>query len=222
MNPIRIQQDTLSDSMEMYLVTILRLRESREPVPLSRLAESLGVTSVSSNEMCRKLENEGFLKYQPYKGVQLTAAGENLAKHTLRRHRLWEVFLVDKLGFGYEFAHHAACQLEHATEDAVINRLEHFLDHPLVNPIGYPIPKLSSNDEISEMIQLKDLDVGHSGVISRLAVTEEASNYFSSLGFIPGVNLVVLAADSRKLLLNVNGKEVTIARDLAKSIYIYG
>ena len=80
---MNLLDENLSDSMEMYLVTIAKLRKDEEPVPLSKLAESLDVTSVSVNEMCRKLQDYGFVTYRPYKGAALTNAGEKLANHTL-------------------------------------------------------------------------------------------------------------------------------------------
>ena len=126
----------LSESMQMYLITIARLRDNGSPVPLSLLADTLSISPVSVNEMCRKLQDQGLVVYQPYKGALLTDVGDERACHILRRHRLWDVFLVDKLGFEYGEAHDIACQLEHATPDAVADRLDHYLDYPPVNPIG--------------------------------------------------------------------------------------
>ena len=118
----------LSDSMQMYLVTIARLRDNGNPVPLSLLADTLSISPVSVNEMCRKLQDQGLVVYQPYRGALLTDVGDERACHILRRHRLWEVFLVDKLGFDYDEAHNVACQLEHATPDAVADRLDPCVD----------------------------------------------------------------------------------------------
>jgi DtxR family Mn-dependent transcriptional regulator len=131
----------LTESMQMYLVTIARLRTDGQPVPLSQLADVLSISSVSVNEMCRKLQDHGLVNYRPYKGATLTQDGERRAFHILRRHRLWEVFLVDKLGFDYDQAHEIACQLEHATPNLLADRLDFFLEYPLVNPQGEPIPR---------------------------------------------------------------------------------
>jgi len=83
----------------MYLVTIARLREGDRPLPLSRLAKELSISPISANEMCRKMQDEELVVYRPYKGVSLTPEGEQRACYVLRRHRLWEVFLVRQLGF---------------------------------------------------------------------------------------------------------------------------
>ena len=97
---MKISQELLdlTENAQMYLLEIARLCEVETPVPLSRLAEELRISSSSANEMCRKLETQGFLIYQPYKGVVLTDDGQTFANYLLRRHRLWEVFLVEKLG----------------------------------------------------------------------------------------------------------------------------
>ena len=152
----------ISDSMQMYLVTIARLRTNGQPVPLSQLAETLSVSSVSVNEMCHKLQDDGLLVYRPYKGASLTKEGERRAFHILRRHRLWEVFLVDKLGFDYEQAHESACQLEHATPDQVADQLDVFLGYPTVNPQGEPIPRDRLTLRIDRGIPQKDVElIGH-------------------------------------------------------------
>ena len=109
--PVRI----ISESAQMYLVKIKRLEEEMNPVPLSFLAESLSISPVSVNEMCRKMQEQDLIDYQPYKGASLTPAGDKEALQVLRRHRLWEVFLVDHLRFSFEQAHELADALEHVT-----------------------------------------------------------------------------------------------------------
>ena len=83
-----------SESVQMYLITVYRLREQGNPVPMPLLVDEMGLTPASINEMCRKLEKEQLLNYIPYSGVNLTALGEELARDILRKHRIWEVFLV--------------------------------------------------------------------------------------------------------------------------------
>ncbi len=89
----------ISDSMQMYLVTIAREQDHQIPVPLSELSRVLSISPVSANEMCRKMQDSGMVSYLPYKGVSLTDEGEQLARSILRKHRLWEVFLVENSGW---------------------------------------------------------------------------------------------------------------------------
>lgn len=210
----------ISDSMQMYLVTIARLREHQDPVPLSRLAEALSVSSVSVNEMCRKLQEQGLLVYRPYKGVSLTPDGEHRAHYILRRHRLWEVFLVRKLGMDHGQAHQAACQLEHSTPDAVSDRLDAFLGHPTVNPEGLSIP--SSDGVVPEqtLVPLSALSAGQRGHVLGYDVGEAARAFLVRQGLHPGAVIEVMATTDESLLVLAGDGQVTLALTLAEGIQV--
>ena len=94
-----------TDSMEQYLQTVCKLSSEQSPVALSALADRLGVSSVSANEMIKKLGARGLVTYEPYKGVTLTAEGQTQALCVIRRHRLWERFLADVLGISWDRVH---------------------------------------------------------------------------------------------------------------------
>ncbi len=215
-----LPDENLSDSMEMYLVTIARLRKGDAPVPLSQLAESLDVTSVSVNEMCRKLQDYGFVIYRPYKGAALTKAGEKLANHTLRRHRLWEVFLVNKLQLDQTAADEAACLLEHATSDEVIDRLDDYLDNPKYNPNGLPIPKADHEIDRPAGIPLTEVPVGEVVLVSRTEAGVEAGHFLTEAGITAGSEIRVVADSQRYVLVEVSGQQVSLIRDLAEQIII--
>ncbi len=210
----------LTNSMQMYLVTIARLREDGQPVPLSRLADSLSVSPVSVNEMCHRLQDDGLVIYRPYKGASLTDEGERRAFHILRRHRLWEVFLVDRLGFDYEQAHEIACQLEHATPDLLADRLDIFLEHPAVNPQGEPIPRDDAAGPPRILIPLVKLPVGRRGQVVRWDVSPSARTFLTEQGLRPGVTLEVTAIAGESVLVLVDGQHISLARDLAKAVQV--
>ena len=107
------------ESSDLYLSAIYHLRERRQAVTTSGLAEELGVSMASVSEMLRKLGERGLVHYEPYQPVALTEQGRQRAAQLVRRHRLWEVFMVEKLGMGWETVYREACVLEHATSDAV-------------------------------------------------------------------------------------------------------
>ena len=132
----------LSESEEMYLVTIARLVESGQsaPTPVAQLACELAIAPVSANQMIRKLEEVKLLYYTPYKGVELTEAGWQAALDILRHRRLWEVFLVEKLHYTPQEAEVLACRLEHNLPPEAAARLAAFLGHPTSSPQGHPIP----------------------------------------------------------------------------------
>ena len=213
-------EELLSDSKEMYLVTIVRLSEPGQPVPLSQLARELSVTSVSVNEMCRKLQDQGYVVYQPYQGVWLTEAGEKLASNTLRRHRLWEVFLVDKLGFEYSKAHQIACQMEHITTDIMMDKMDQFLGFPRENPVGEPIPSGERESGQSLPIPLTKLPAGCRGRVLRFDTDKSASAFLEDVGIQPGKEIALIGAGSNNLLIQINQEHVSLSSELAQSILI--
>ena len=217
---MNLLDENLSDSMEMYLVTIAKLRKGEEPVPLSQLAESLDVTSVSVNEMCRKLQDYGFVTYRPYKGAALTKAGEKLANHTLRRHRLWEVFLVEKLHLDQLEADDAACLLEHATSDEVIDRLDDYLDNPKTNPGGLPIPQADHKKTQLVGVPLTEVSVGETVRVLENQTAQNAKQFLNEAGITAGNEIRVIAASPRYVLVEVGGQQVSLVCDLATQIMI--
>ena len=211
---------TLSESIENYLVTVARLRVGDQAVPLSQLAETLSISPVSVNEMCRKLQNQGFVVYQPYKGVSLTPQGEKHAHYILRRHRLWEVFLVEKLGLDFDQAHEAACQLEHATPNQVADRLDAFLAYPLVNPEGEPIPRVNGMMPVHAWVSLLKLPAGQGCHVIRCDADPTGCSFLNEQGIFPGVSLTVLAITDESLLIQVGEAKISLARSLAESILV--
>jgi len=211
---------SLSESMETYLVTIARLRVDSQPVPLSQVAEILSISPVSVNEMCRKLQNQGFAVYLPYKGVSLTLAGEQRAYYILRRHRLWEVFLVENLGFDYDEAHEAACQLEHSTPSLVADRLDAFLEYPSVNPEGDLIPRADGVLPTSSLFPLMALSVGQKCHVIRCDANQAGCAFLNEHGVRPGASLTVLAMADDSLLVQVGDVQISMARKLAESIMV--
>lgn len=155
-----------TDNMEEYLQTICKLSSEQSPVALSALAEQLGISSVSANEMIKKLGARGLVTYEPYKGVTLTTEGQAQALHVIRRHRLWERFLADVLGLPWDRIHEEACQLEHATSSLVEEKLAQFLDEPETCPHGYPVAGADRGCE--EDLLLSELKPGQRAVVLRV------------------------------------------------------
>jgi DtxR family Mn-dependent transcriptional regulator len=206
--------------MQMYLVTIARLRENGHPVPLSRLAETLSISPVSVNEMCRKLQDQGLVLYRPYKGALLTDEGQQRACYILRRHRLWEVLLVEKLGFEYAEAHDIACQLEHATPNLLADRLDALLEFPSVNPKGEPIPKGDGRLPARPTIALTALSAGQQGHVVHCDVDGAARTFLDEQGIRPGARLAVVATAEDGVLVQVGEAHISLARSLAEAIHV--
>ena len=132
-----------SQTVENYLKTIY-LAQLASPgdqlVPMGQLASALGVVPGTATTMVKALSESGLVKYEPYMGVRLTAAGEKLAGLVLRRHRLVELFLVKILGMSWAEVHDEAERLEHAVSERLIDRIDEMLGRPAVDPHGDPIP----------------------------------------------------------------------------------
>jgi DtxR family transcriptional regulator, Mn-dependent transcriptional regulator len=208
----------LSESVQMYLVTIARLRVDSRPVSLSQLAQSLSISPVSVNEMCRKLQDQGLLIYQPYKGASLTPEGEQQAYYILRRHRLWEVFLVEKLGFAYDQAHDAACQLEHCTPNQLADRLDVFLGYPSVNPKGEPIPRTNGSLPARILVPLAAFSAAQRARVVHCDVSEAAQTFLDERGVRPGASVTVMATAEDSLLVQVGEAHISLARAVAEAI----
>ena len=136
-----MKHEPFNESTEMYLKTISELAEKEEaPVPISALAERMGVSNVSATEMVHRLGEQGLLQHEPYKGVSLSTMGRQRATAIIRTHHMWECFLAGKLQFPWEQVHDFACRLEHATDSAVTEALAAYLNQPQRCPHGNPTP----------------------------------------------------------------------------------
>ena len=223
-----IQQ--LSESTEMYLKAMVELSD-REMVGIGRLAERLRVTSVSANEMMRRLGEQGLVKHTPYKGVALTKKGREVACNVLRRQRLWECFLYDHLKIEWTQLYELACSLEHATAPEVTEALAVFLGNPKTCPRGNPIPAADGSFVPLNGIPLSEAAVG--ATVRVLAVNATATDVIKHLferGLLPGhkVKVVEAAPLQGPLTLCVDptekngagGKEAVLGLSLAEFVIV--
>jgi DtxR family Mn-dependent transcriptional regulator len=211
----------MSEAVEMYLITLAKLAEGgvQGPVPLAQLAEELDVLPVSANQMVHKLEQEGVLDYVPYKGVALRPAGQKLANRTLRRRRLWELFLVDRLGLPFDEADALACRLEHLTNAEVTERLAAFLGNPERSSRGLPIPVADVGlPEIEEPLSLAE--AGRSYEVRKIG-DEILREFLQTNQIIEGSVLRLLATSSHGLvLLDVAGDHINLAGETAAQVMV--
>jgi DtxR family Mn-dependent transcriptional regulator len=168
-----------TESTEQYLQTICKLGVEQSPVALSALADQLGISSVSANEMVKKLVARGLVTYEPYKGVTLTAEGQTQALCVIRRHRLWERFLTDVLDIPWDQVHEEACQLEHATSSLVEEKLAQFLNEPETCPHGHPVAGTDCCCDEEEDFLLSEMEPGQRAVV--LCVAEHSADLLRHL-----------------------------------------
>ncbi|MEE9205674.1 MAG: metal-dependent transcriptional regulator [Acidimicrobiia bacterium] len=211
-----------SESEEMYLITVARAAEDGRtgPLPVAMLAAHLQVSVASANEMVRKLAGRDLLSYQPYHGVELTAAGNLVADRVLRIRRLWATFLAEHLGFGPSDADDQACQLEHVTTEAAADRLAGFLGDPEAGPLGRPIPRGSTPTTRPSSIRLADLGVGDDAEVVSVASAERAREFLANEGVVPGARLSVAGVGDSGLLIDLAGGPVHLNQELADAIEV--
>jgi DtxR family Mn-dependent transcriptional regulator len=199
----------------MYLVRTAMLRKGTEPVPLSLLAQWLEVSPASANEMCRKLAEQGFVAYQPYKGVTLTDEGERLAGRVLKRRHMWKAFLTERLAVEPDEAEDVACRLEHVTSDELVERLATYMQQPAA-PEAAPAPA-----ENAPLPTLAALAAGQHAQVVRVAADPVVQNFLQAQGIAPGVALHIhaVAADGA-LLLAVPAGFVTLAASTADYVQV--
>ena len=156
----------LSFTEENYLKAIYHLStESSENVNTNSLAESMNTTPASVNDMVKRLANKNLISYQKYKGASLLPRGKKIALTIVRKHRLWEVFLVDKLGFKWDEVHEIAEQLEHIKSPDLIRKLDKFLGFPTVDPHGDPIPDEEGLMKESLRASIAEVPVNSKGIV---------------------------------------------------------
>lgn len=212
---------SMTESTEMYLLRIALLSENGEPVPISQLAEELDISPVSTNQMCKKLEEKELVNYQPYRGVTLTLQGEVIALRVLRKRRLWEVFLVDKLGADPDKAEEVACRFEHVTPDSLAERLAKFLGNPTFSPQRQPIPPRLGNTGQHSLRPLGTLATGKRGQVANIVADDALREFLRSQGITPGAVLKVMAiARNGSVLIETNGHHTSLSPEIAASIDI--
>lgn len=166
---------SLSLTEENYLKAIYHLSDQGlESVNTNSLADSMSTTPASVNDMMKKLSNKNLIGYKKYKGATLLPDGKKSALHIIRKHRLWEVFLVEKLNFKWDEVHEVAEQLEHIKSPLLVQRLDEFLGKPTVDPHGDPIP--DEHGFVKEVIKapISELKPGSKGILINVS-NDEAS-----------------------------------------------
>ena len=171
----------ISPSKEDYIKTIYSLNGAKEIVSNKQLAHSLSVSAASVTDMNNRLKKENLITYYPYKGVQLTDIGIQIANKLIRKHRIWEVFLYEKLGFDWDEVHVEADRLEHASSEKVINALSELLGHPEYDPHGGIIPNADGTVDLDKvpLISLKDAIVSQTFTVKE--VPDDDDNLLSYL-----------------------------------------
>lgn len=210
-----------SEAVEMYLKTLAVLGGGDRPVAVAQLAERLQVTPVAANEMLRRLVRDDLVAHEPYRGFRLAPAGRETAWDVIRRERIWERFLVDRLELDSTMAAGWACLLEHATAPEVIDALDAYLGYPTTCPQGQPIPRSIDDAVHGGDRVLADVEVGET--VRLVAFDDEDTEvlgYLRRHGLTLGATVRVAEVGPHGSLITVDLPDSTavLARDVAATI----
>lgn len=208
---------------EDYLKAVLHLSVEGEAVSTNAISAELKTTPASVTDMVKRLADKNWLLYTPYRGVSLTAEGRRIALRTVRKHRLWEVFLVEKLRFSWDQVHDTAEQLEHIRSPELIRKLDEFLGYPKFDPHGDPIPNDQGEIEVRNTRKLAEVPPGTEVVLARVTLhSPEFLQYLDRVGLQINTQLQVLEHlpfdDSR--LVQVAGKELQLSALVAANLLV--
>lgn len=215
----------LSFVEENYLKAIYHLSGSGEhEVTTNALAEEMKTTPASVSDMIRKLSKKAVVHYRKYQGVNVSEEGKLIALHVIRKHRLWEVFLVEKLGFNWDEVHEVAEQLEHIKSPLLIQRLDEFLGFPKYDPHGDPIPDEHGQFTETKKEPLCDAPIGTTGVV--VAVQDSGTaflKYLDKVGISIGSKIKVedvVEFDGSMDITIDQKKSITVSKTVAENIWV--
>jgi len=215
----------LTIAEENYLKAIYHLSEGgKKSVSTNDIAAEINTKPASVSDMLRKLGEKEVIEYRKYYGLQITESGKKLALQTIRKHRLWEVFLVEKLNFAWDEVHEVAEQLEHIQSPLLIQRLDAFLNYPKFDPHGDPIPDEFGDVRSRPRIPLNEMDVNQSGQI--VAVKDSSAaflRYLDKVGAYIGARIKILDKvefDGSVELLVDQKKTLFMSKEVAVNILV--
>ncbi len=180
-------------AIEDYLKSIYLLSSRSETVTTSAIAASMHVSAASSTNMVKKLAERKLVRHSPYRGVELTPAGEKIALEIIRHHRLVELFLQQTLGLPWDQVHAEADKLEHVLSDQLEDRIASMLGDPVTDPHGDPIPDKEGRMVLPKVQTLAEMPVGETAIVRRVSdQTPEHLRYLGELGLVPNARVAKL------------------------------
>lgn len=212
-----------SQSEEDYLKALYHLEMDINAVSTNSIADYLDMKPSSVTDMLKKLAEKKFINYQKYKGTSLTKKGKLIALSIIRKHRLWETFLVDKLGFGWDQVHIIAEQLEHIKSEELIENLDNFLGNPKYDPHGDPIP--NKDGEIEKMNQklLVELKASQKGIITGVKKgTASLLNYLDKEKVKLGdsIKVIEILEFDGTYIVEINKRKLTFSEKICQNLLL--
>jgi len=219
-----IYYNMITLSEENYLKAIWAISlNTNEKASTNAIADEISTSAASVSDMLKKLQDKELIKYEKYKGVELSEKGGSLATSIIRKHRLWETFLVNKLAFGWGEVHDVAEQLEHIKSDELVDKLDSFLGFPKFDPHGEPIPTKDGKIPTTNTIPLNELQAGTKGKVMGVTLDEKSFlDYLTQLNISIGTKIELLEKISfdQSLSVKIENTNQHISNDVAKHLLI--
>ncbi|MFI2741863.1 metal-dependent transcriptional regulator [Zhouia sp. PK063] len=213
---------TLSE--ENYLKTIYHLKtDDNKGISTNAIAEKIDAKASSVTDMLKKLAEKNLVRYKKYQGVKLTDEGKLYAAKIVRKHRLWEVFLVEKLNFTWDEVHVVAEELEHIQSEKLVEELDAFLDYPKIDPHGDPIPDKDGKIQVLSKVLLNSLQEHDKGIFVGVENSSpEFLQYLDKLQLALGHEVEVLGIEpfDQSMEIQLKGEKITVSSLTASNIYI--
>ena len=210
-------------TVQRYLAEIYRLEADHGTVTMPMVADVLEISVQAVSRMIRQLAQDGWLEHEPYQGVHLTAAGEQVALQAIRRHRIVEVFFVKIMQFGWDSVHDLIEPLEGGINDIVLERMFELTGHPVRCPHGEPIPSKEGVMPHIDDGPLNQVPAGTASRVSRVRAHDpEKLRYLAELGIVPEAEITVLAHGRfhGPVRVSIGGQEQLLGAELAKEVFI--
>lgn len=213
-----------SSSRENYLKAIFHLQEQNGIVTTNALANQLQTRAASVTDMLKKLKTQKLLLYEKYQGFKLSNEGKKVALQIIRKHRLWEFFLVQKLQFGWEEVHEMAEELEHISSKKLIDRLDEFLGFPKADPHGDPIPDSAGKIAVTQQVNILDIPINVPAEVSSISdQSTEMLDLLKHKSISIGTRIEVkrkFAFDNSLEIKIKNQPQVTLSENVAKKVFV--
>ena len=217
--------EILTQAEENYLKAVFKITENDDKAASTNAIAAMMTTSAASvTDMLKRLAGKGLLHYEKHRGVVLSERGGELATNLVRKHRLWEVFLVKMLDFSWDKVHDIAEQLEHVQSDELVERLDGFLDRPQFDPHGDPIPDANGKMTMRKQILLSSLDPEDQAVL--VGVQESTTTflqYLDKMRLSLGTKFQVVERfgyDGSMKIVLIEGEEITLSPKVCENLFV--
>lgn len=213
----------ISLSEENYLKAIFHLMNTDNTVTINELSKVLSVKMPSVNNMMKKFAEKGWVIYESYKPLKITDSGKKQAALVVRKHRLTEMFLVEKMNFGWENVHEIAEQLEHIHSETFFDKMDELLNYPKYDPHGEPIPDKEGNIIAQDLKKLSNCKLGESVVFTAVTITDEDFlNFLNKKKLVLGKEIKVLNIEKfdKTMLVKIQEEEIVLSNIVCDKILV--